>query len=149
MDTQKSILSINIHQMAEQENTLGGGNFTVNPKFLLQDISIDFFDFQFIMNADWTMKECRHWETVLEPAIGSSLFLVKEKYFKKIKQHKMDKKKLEAHKEEKARMLEAWKNKEHHYQWHIRYCEKACGDKSRLLKAIWMIAHNVEKVNDL
>lgn len=39
----------------ENTKNQGGGenlNFTLNPAFLLQDMSIDFFDFQFIMNAN-------------------------------------------------------------------------------------------------
>jgi len=44
------------------------------------------------------------------------LFLVREKYMKKVKQHKFDKKKLESHKEEKEKMLNAWKVQKEHYQ---------------------------------
>jgi hypothetical protein len=40
----------------ETPKNQGGGDelneFTVNPTFLLQDMPVDFFDFQFIMNAD-------------------------------------------------------------------------------------------------
>ena len=50
-------------------------------------------------------------------------------------------------KQEKENMLNAWKVQKEHYQWHIRYQEKALWEKNRLLKAIWLIAHNVEKVN--
>ena len=128
----------------------GGDNlpvFTVNPAFLNQEINADFFDFQFVLNADWSMKECKYWDQILEPAIWQSLFLVREKYMRKVKQHKFDKKKIEAHKEEKEKMLNAWKVQKEHYQWHIRYQEKALWEKNRLLKAIWLIAHNVEKVN--
>jgi len=135
----------------ETPKNQGGGEtlqtFTVNPAFLLQDMPIDFFDFQFIMNADWTLKETKFKDQILEPAIWSSLFLIKEKYFKKVKQHKIDKKKIESHKQEKENMLNAWKIQKEHYQWHIRYQEKALWEKNRLLKAIWLIAHNVEKVN--
>lgn len=121
--------------------------FTVNPAFLLQDMPVDFFDFQFIMNADGTLKETKFNDQILEPAIWQSLFLVREKYMRKVKQHKFDKKKIEAHKEEKEKMLNAWRVQKEHYQWHIRYQEKALWEKNRLLKAIWLIAHNVEKVN--
>jgi hypothetical protein len=34
--------------------------FTVNPDFLSQEIKADFFDFQFTMNADGSMKECKY-----------------------------------------------------------------------------------------
>lgn len=122
--------------MAEQENTVGGGNFTLNPSFLLQDITVDFFDFQFVMNQDWTLKECKHWNTVLEPAIWSSLFLVKEKYFKKVKQHKLDKKKLENHKEvEQVRV----KNKDH-LQDHIRKSEAKLSEYKNVILAFWKLA---------
>ena len=137
----------------ETPKNQGGGDklneFTVNPAFLLQDMPVDFFDFQFIMNANWTLKETRFNDQVLDPAIWSSLFIIKEKYFKKIKQHKMDKKKIESHKEEKQRMIDAWKQKEHNYQGHIRYTEKACGEQKRLLLAIGMIAHNTKKSQEI
>ena len=136
--------------METSKNQGGGDNlpvFTVNPSFLLQDMPVDFFDFQFIMNADGTLKETKFNDQILEPAIWQSLFLVREKYMRKVKQHKFDKKKIEAHKEEKEKMLNAWRVQKEHYQWHIRYQEKALWEKNRLLKAIWLIAHNVEKVN--
>lgn len=129
----------------------GGGenlNFTLNPAFLLQDMSIDFFDFQFIMNANWTVKETRFKNQIIDPEIWAWLFLIKEKYFKKVKQHKLDRKKIESHKAEKERMINARKQKEHNYQWHIKFCERACGEQKRLLLAIWMIAHNQKRMNE-
>lgn len=105
---------------------------------------VDFFDFKFILNADGTLKETWFKEQILEPAIWQSLFFVREKYMRKVKQHKLDKKKIESHKEEKEKMLNAWRVQKEHYQWHIRYQEKALWEKNRLLKAIWLIAHNVE-----
>lgn len=121
--------------------------FTVNPAFLNEEINVDFFDFQFVLNANGTLREVKFNDQILEPAIWQSLFLVREKYMKKVKQHKIDKKKIESHKQEKENMLNAWKVQKEHYQWHIRYQEKALWEKNRLLKAIWLIAHNVEKVN--
>ena len=135
--------------MENQQNQGGGviNTFNVNPTFLNEEMSVDFFDFQFVLNANGTLKETKFNDQILEPAIWQSLFLVREKYMKKVKQHKFDKKKIEAHKQEKENMLNAWKVQKEHYQWHIRYQEKALWEKNRLLKAIWLIAHNVEKVN--
>ena len=135
--------------MENQQNQGGGviNTFTVNPAFLNEEMNVDFFDFQFILNANGTLKEVKFNDQILEPAIWQSLFLIREKYMKKVKQHKFDKKKLESHKEEKENMLNAWRVQKEHYQWHIRYQEKALWEKNRLLKAIWLIAHNVEKVN--
>lgn len=138
-----------IMPMENQQNQGGGviNTFTVNPAFLNEEMNVDFFDFQFILNANGTLKEVKFNDQILEPAIWQSLFLVREKYMKKVKQHKLDKKKLESHKEEKENMLNAWRVQKEHYQWHIRYQEKALWEKNRLLKAIWLIAHNVEKIN--
>lgn len=135
--------------MENQQNQGGGviNSFTVNPAFLNEEMNVDFFDFQFVLNANGTLKETKFNDQILEPAIWQSLFLVREKYMKKVKQHKIDKKKIESHKQEKENMLNAWKVQKEHYQWHIRYQEKALWEKNRLLKAIWLIAHNVEKVN--
>ena len=118
----------------------GGGDnlqtFTVNPAFLLQDMQIDFFDFQFIMNADWTLKETKFKDQILEPAIWSSLFLIKEKYFKKVKQHKIDKKKLENHREvEEIRA----KNRDH-LQEHIRRSEAKLSEYKNVILAFWKLA---------
>lgn len=32
----------------------------LTPEYILQDMLIDFFDFQFTMNADGSMKECKY-----------------------------------------------------------------------------------------
>lgn len=125
--------------MTNTENQGGGDNlqtFTVNPAFLLQDMQIDFFDFQFIMNADWTLKETKFKDQILEPAIWSSLFLIKEKYFKKVKQHKIDKKKLENHREvEEIRA----KNRDH-LQEHIRRSEAKLSEYKNVILAFWKLA---------
>ena len=44
----------------------------LTPEYILQDMPIDFFDFQFTMNADGSMKECKYWEQVLR-----SMYLTK------------------------------------------------------------------------
>ena len=66
--------------------------------------------------ADGTMKECKYWEQVLEPAIWQSLFLIREKYMKKVQQHKEDKKKLTNQQAER----EARAKHKDHLQEHIR-----------------------------
>lgn len=94
------------------------------------------------------VKETRFKNQIIDPEIWAWLFLIKEKYFKKVKQHKLDRKKIESHKAEKERMINARKQKEHNYQWHIKFCERACGEQKRLLLAIWMIAHNQKRMNE-
>lgn len=108
----------------------------LTPEYILQDMPIDFFDFQFTMNADGTMKECKfNWE-VLEPCIWQSLFLIREKYMKKVKQHKEDKKKLETHKELQDTRA---KNKDH-LQEHIRKSEAKLSEYKNVILAFWKLA---------
>ena len=108
----------------------------LTPEYILQDMPIDFFDFQFIMNADGSMKECKfNWE-VLDPAIWSSLFIIREKYMKKVKQHKEDKKKLwnqQAEREARA------KNRDH-LQEHIRKSEAKLSEYKNVILAFWKLA---------
>ena len=108
----------------------------LTPEYILQDMPVDFFDFQFIMNADGSMKECKYWEQVLDPCIWQSLFLIREKYMKKVKQHKEDKKKLwnqQAEREARA------KNKDH-LQEHIRKSEAKLSEYKNVILAIWKLA---------
>ena len=108
----------------------------LTPEYILQDMPIDFFDFQFTMNADGSMKECKfNWE-VLDPAIWSSLFIIREKYLKKTRQHKEDKKKLtnqQAEREARA------KNKDH-LQEHIRKSEAKLSEYKNVILAFWKLA---------
>lgn len=108
----------------------------LTPEYILQDMPIDFFDFQFTMNADGSMKECKYWEQVLDPCIWQSLFLIREKYMKKVRQHKEDKKKLtnqQAEREARA------KNKDH-LQEHIRRSETKLAEYKNVILAFWKLA---------
>lgn len=110
--------------------------FTVNPAFLNQEMKADFFDFQFVMNADWTLKEAKHNDTILDPAIWQSLFLIREKYFRKVKQHKTDKKKLATLESQKqARVY----NKDR-LQEHIRKSESKLAEYKNTILAFWKLA---------
>ena len=108
----------------------------LTPEYILQDMPIDFFDFQFTMNADGSMKECKYWEQVLDPCIWQSLFLIREKYMKKVKQHKEDKKKLETHKELQDTRA---KNRDH-LQEHIRRSETKLSEYKNVILAFWKLA---------
>lgn len=108
----------------------------LTPGYILQDMPIDFFDFQFTMNADGSMKECKYWEQVLEPAIWQSLFLIREKYMKKIRQHKEDKKKLTNQQAER----EAWSKSKDHLQEHIRKSEAKLSEYKNVILAFWKLA---------
>ena len=108
----------------------------LTPEYILQDMPIDFFDFQFTMNADGTMKECKfNWE-VLDPAIWSSLFEIREKYMKKVKQHKEDKKKLWNQQAER----EARGKSKNHLQEHIRKSEAKLSEYKNVILAFWKLA---------
>ena len=108
----------------------------LTPEYILQDMPIDFFDFQFTMNADGSMKECKLWEQVLEPAIWQSLFLIREKYMKKVRQHKEDKKKLTNQQAER----EAWSKSKDHLQEHIRKSEAKLSEYKNVILAFWKLA---------
>lgn len=108
----------------------------LTPEYILQDMPIDFFDFQFTMNADGSMKECKYWEQVLDPCIWQSLFLIREKYMKKVKQHKEDKKKLTNQQAER----EAWAKNRDHLQEHIRKSEAKLSEYKNVILAFWKLA---------
>ena len=108
----------------------------LTPEYILQDMPIDFFDFQFTMNADGTMKECKYWEQVLDPCIWQSLFLIREKYMKKTRQHKEDKKKLTNQQAER----EAWSKSKDHLQEHIRKSEAKLSEYKNVILAFWKLA---------
>ena len=108
----------------------------LTPEYILQDMPIDFFDFQFTMNADGSMKECKYWDQILEPCIWQSLFLIREKYLKKVRQHKEDKKKLEEHKE----IQEVWAKNRDHLQEHIRKSEAKLSEYKNVILAFWKLA---------
>ena len=108
----------------------------LTPGYILQDMPIDFFDFQFTMNADGSMKECKYWDQILEPAIWQSLFLIREKYMKKVKQHKEDKKKLTNQQAER----EARAYTKDHLQEHIRKSEAKLSEYKNVILAFWKLA---------
>ena len=103
---------------------------------ILQDIPIDFFDFTFIMNADGTMKECQLLWKPLDELLAISLWDVREKYMKKVRQHKIDKKKLENHKE----VEEIWSKNRDHLQEHIRKSEAKLSEYKNVILAFWKLA---------
>ena len=108
----------------------------LTPEYILQDMPIDFFDFQFTMNADGSMKECKYWEQVLDPCIWQSLFLIREKYMKKVQQHKEDKKKLANQQAER----EAWSKRKDHLQEHIQKSEAKLSEYKNVILAFWKLA---------
>ena len=111
-------------------------NLPTLSEVVLQDMPIDFFDFTFILNADGSMKECKYWEQVLEPAIWQSLFLIREKYMKKTRQHKEDKKKLTN--QQKERDARAYTKD--HLQEHIRKSEAKLSEYKNVILAFWKLA---------
>lgn len=117
--------------------------FQTDPLFMsqiLQDMPIDFFDFQFIMNADGTMKECRFQDQVLEPAIWSSLFLIREKYLDKVKKNKERKKIFEEKQKNYMQDQEAWIKHKAHLQEHIRKSEAKLSEYKNVILAFWKLA---------
>ena len=117
--------------------------FTTDPLFMkeiLQDMSIDFFDFQFIMNADWTLKETKFQDKVLDPEIWSSLFLIKEKYFEKVKKNKERKKIFEAKQKNYQEQMEARTKNRDHLCEHIRKSEAKLSEYKNVILAFWKLA---------
>lgn len=108
----------------------------LTPADILQDMPVDFFDFQFIMNSDGSMKECKFNWQVLDPAIWSSLFVIREKYMRKNRQHKIDKKKLSNQQAER----ESWAKCRDHLQEHIRRSEQKLSEYKNVILAFWKLA---------
>lgn len=112
----------------------------LTPEYILQDMPIDFFDFQFIMNADGTMKECKYWEQTLDPCIWQSLFLVREKYIDKSNRLKKRTKIFEEKQKNYLQQQEARIKNREHLQEHIKKSEsKLCEYKNTIL-AFWKLA---------
>ena len=111
-------------------------NLPTLSEVVLQDMPIDFFDFTFIMNADGTMKECQYWETVLVEELATSLRTIREKYIKKTRQHKIDKKKLENQQKERDARAES----KDHLQEHIRRSEAKLSEYKNVILAFWKLA---------
>ena len=117
--------------------------FQTDPLFMsqiLQDMSIDFFDFQFIMTADGTMKECRFQDQVLDPAIWSSLFLIREKYLDKVKKNRERKKIFEEKQKNYMQDQEAWIKHKAHLQEHIQKSEAKLSEYKNVILAFWKLA---------
>lgn len=117
--------------------------FTTDPLFMsqiLQDLKIDFFDFQFVMNSDWTLKETKFQDKVLDPEIWSSLFLIKNKYFEKIIKLKKRTMMFEKKQKNYIEQQQARAKDKVHLQEHIRRSEaKLCEYKNTIL-AFWKLA---------
>lgn len=117
--------------------------FTVNPAFmneLLKDIIVDFFDFQFVLNADWTLKETRHQNVVIDPAIWSSLFLIKDKYFEKANRLKKRTKMFEEKQKYYSEQQEIRSKNKDHLQEHIRKAESKLSEYKNVILAFWKLA---------
>lgn len=118
----------------------GGGETFISPAYLLQDMPIDFFDFQFIMNCDWTLKETKFQDKVLDPEIWSSLFLIKNKYFEKIIKLKKRTMMFEEKQKNYIEQQQARAKDKSHLKDHIRRSEaKLCEYKNTIL-AFWKLA---------
>lgn len=117
--------------------------FTTDPLFMnqiLQDLEIDFFDFQFVMNADWTLKETKFQDKVIDPEIWSSLFLIKNKYFEKIIKLKKRTMMFEEKQKNYIEQQQARAKDKSHLKDHIRRSEaKLCEYKNTIL-TFWKLA---------
>lgn len=117
--------------------------FTVNPAFmneLLKDIIVDFFDFQFVLNADWTLKETRHENVVIDPAIWSSLFLIRDKYFEKANRLKKRTKMFEEKQKTYVEAQQTRAKNRDHLQEHIRKAESKLSEYKNVILAFWKLA---------
>lgn len=112
----------------------------LTPEYILQDMPIDFFDFQFTMNADGSMKECKfNWE-VIDPAIWSSLFIIREKYMDKVNKMKERKKMFEEKQKNYMEHQEARAKNRDHLQEHIRKSEAKLSEYKNVILAFWKLA---------
>lgn len=107
---------------------------------VLQDMPIDFFDFQFILNADGTMKECKFNNEVLDPAIWSSLFIIREKYLDKVKKNRERKKIFEEKQKNYMQDQEAWIKHKAHLQEHIQKSEAKLSEYKNVILAFGKLA---------
>lgn len=112
----------------------------LTPEYILQDMPIDFFDFQFTMNADGSMKECKYWEQILEQAIWQALWIVRDKYMDKATRLKKRTRMFEEKQKNYMEQQEAWIKNRDHLQEHIKRSEsKLCEYKNTIL-AFWKLA---------
>ena len=111
-------------------------NLPTLSEIVLQDMPIDFFDFTFILNADWTMKECQFLWKKVDELLALSLWTIREKYMKKTRQHKEDMKKLTNQQAER----EAWSKRKDHLQEHIQKSEAKLSEYKNVILAFWKLA---------
>lgn len=123
-----------------KKRKMAGEWIFLTPEYILQDMPVDFFDFQFIMNADGSMKECKfNWE-VLDPAIWSSLFVIREKYLNKSERLKKRTKIFEKKQKSYAEQQEARAKGRDHLQEHIRKSEAKLSEYKNVILAFWKLA---------
>ena len=115
-------------------------NLPTLSEVVLQDTQIDFFDFTFILNADWTMKECQLLWKPLDELLAISLRDVREKYMDKANRLKKRTKIFDEKQKNYMEHQEAWiKNKEH-LQEHIRKSEAKLSEYKNVILAFWKLA---------
>lgn len=107
---------------------------------VLQDMPIDFFDFTFIMNADWTMKECQLLWKPLNELLALSLRTIREKYLDKVKKNKERKKIFEEKQKNYMQDKEAWIKHKAHLQEHIQKSEAKLSEYKNVILAFGKLA---------
>lgn len=112
----------------------------LTPEYILQDMPIDFFDFQFTMNADGSMKECKYWEQILEPAIWQALWIVRDKYMDKANRLKKRTKIFDEKQKNYSEQQEARAKNKDHLQEHIRKSEAKLSEYKNVILAFWKLA---------
>ena len=112
----------------------------LTPGYILQDMPIDFFDFQFTMNADGSMKECKfNWEA-LDKNVWKSLWRVREKYMDKVNKMKEREKMFEEKQKNYMEHQEAWSRHKDHLQEHIQKSEAKLSEYKNVILAFWKLA---------
>lgn len=112
----------------------------LTPEYILQDMPIDFFDFQFTMNADGSMKECKLWDQILEPAIWQALWIVRDKYMDKANRLKKRTKIFNEKQKNYSEQQEARAKNRDHLQEHIRKSEAKLSEYKNVILAFWKLA---------
>ena len=112
----------------------------LTPEYILQDMPIDFFDFQFTMNADGSMKECKLWDQILEPAIWQALWIVRDKYMDKANRLRKRTKIFNEKQKNYSEQQEARAKNKDHLQEHIRKSETKLSEYKNVILAFWKLA---------
>mgnify|MGYP003291564491 FL=1 len=107
---------------------------------VLQDMPIDFFDFTFILNADWTMKECQFLWKKVDELLALSLWTIREKYMDKANRLKKRTKMFEEKQKNYMEHQEAWIKNRDHLQEHIRKSEAKLSEYKNVILAFWKLA---------